>query len=180
MNWLVFVGGLFSGFLVAGVLAYMLWARVGYRHIRIPHTAPRTVRSVVGLQPIVKELMNSGSNQDGLYIRFANSGFLVRVRKRQFKREPDAIEIEVRNSDLNGAHYGAVKSGFDSGGISYRERFTPKQNRPKDMRARIDFGTFAPAAVGAVLKEIARSVGENDGDEILVSSQDPLYWKTTT
>jgi hypothetical protein len=179
MNWLVFVGGFLSGFLAAGVITYMLWARVGYRHIRVPQTVPRTVRSVVGLQPFVKELMNFGSDQDGLYIRFANSRFLVRVRKRQFKREPDAIEIEVRNSDFNSAHYSAVKAGFDSGDISYRERFTPKQKKPKDMRARIDIGTFAPAAVGAVLKEIARSLGEKDGDKILVSSHDPAYWKTT-
>jgi hypothetical protein len=180
MNWIAFIGGVIGGFLLAGVVGYLLWPRVGYSNIRIRRTSPLAVKSVVELQPFVKQLIEAGSDQDGLYVRFENSRFLVRVKKRQFRRDPDIVEIEVRNSHKNSDYYAAVKSGFDSAGISYRERFTPKQKKPKDMRMRIDIGTLAPAAVGAVFKEIAGAVGEDDGGEILVSSHDPVFWRTAT
>lgn len=177
MNWIVLIASYIAGFVSAGIIAVVLWRRFGYRHIYVPRVSPQRIRSVVDLQPFVKSLMISGSDRDELYVRVDNPRLLVRIRKREYKRQADALVIEVRNSDANAEHYGRIKEAFDQSNIEYQERFTPRQHKPKDLQVRIEVGTYAPAAVGAALRAIVDATKTDANLGMLVSPSDPVYWK---
>ncbi|MBN1255325.1 MAG: hypothetical protein JXA50_08640 [Deltaproteobacteria bacterium] len=179
MNWLQFILGFGAGFVVAVLLALWIWMKHGYKHIYIQHSAPEEIKSIVEFQPYVKWLIATEADEGELYFRTKKPVFLLRMQKLKFKNKPDVIEIDIRSSDENNQHYLAVREGLSQNEIDFKERFTPKQKRPKDMRVRIEVGAFAPAAVANILKIITTSIGCNANEGIYVSERHPSFWSNT-
>ena len=101
------------------------------------------------------------------------------MQKLKFKSNPEALEIDIRSSDENNKHYLAVREGLSQNDIEFKESFTPKQKKPKDMRVRVEVGSFAPAAVSNILKIITTSIGCNTNEGIYVSERHPSFWGNT-
>lgn len=179
MTLLTFSLGFIVGAILSGALAFWLWMKYGRNRVYIHQATPKELRSIVELQPYVKWLMESGVQNSELYIQTKNPAFMVRLKKIELKSKTDEVEIDIRSSDDNGKNYEAAKTGLTKNKIDYKERLTPKQKKPKDMRVRVEIGTFAPAVISNILSIVASSIGCGENSGIYVSDQHPAHWRNT-
>jgi hypothetical protein len=113
----------------------------------------------VELQPIFKALIASGVDKQQLYLRGNGPQFLVRVLKRVYKRKPNELVVEIRNSDENKECYSAVTNALSVGGVSFRERMTPRTRKPKSLTVAVEIGTFAVPGLSNVLEIAFKGAG---------------------
>lgn len=177
MTVITFFLGFVAGVVVGLVSAFLWWNRYARNRVWIRQSKPGSVSWVTGLQPHVKALYASGQEGDILFVRSSKPKMLIRLTKRVFKNRPAEIEIQLRNSDENRAHYQAVRAALESASIEFRERHTPKLNRPKDIRINVQEGVYAPASLAGILSEMFAAVGVDQSKGILFSSRDPVFWE---
>jgi hypothetical protein len=172
MEFLYFLLGLSFGLLVVG----WIYVRFGKSHVRIPHTSPTCLKSIPAFQPWVKALMTRGNDRSEIFFRSIQPRFLVRVRKRAYKRQPTVLVVEIRSSDDNRDRFEAARQASAQLNVEMKERLTPKLRLPKDIRLRFEAGTFAPSAVTTALGEIFEAVGAQISHGVHASDRHPAFW----
>ena len=171
-NWLWFAIG-FIAFPVAAAVALWLFHRA-------TQVTPTRVSSMIELQEVLRALLAAGHDRETLFVSWLPSGLEVRVTKRSRVSKPSTLDIELRNSGANQAHYQAARDCLTAESIEFDESFTPARRQPKRIRGFWpDGGPFVVSAAAAAISAIASCLPDGQFEGCAASTSDPSQWSDT-
>ncbi len=156
MNWISFLIGFISFPIIVVIVRSLI--------NRFNKIEPTVTQNFLDVQNMLRHLLLTGNDGEEIFIVNHDPKFLVRVRKRKYKRKQDTMIIEVRNTDSNCFYFDTVKQALQINELEFLEQLTPKLHRPKNLCLTYENqGGFAVSAVGHAIQVIFSSIGNDNG-----------------